>query len=149
MMLIFDHDQLLPPEELARVADASLPLIRRMVARGCPTNNGRLSYSAFAHWATNHYAEVLRDFGVETFPASGHYSESSQFWTLRPVAEWDLHEEDGWLAVGGTGADGILWTLRRGEVGVFAYYPIDREFIWKASDAGSLISGWEGGEIKV
>jgi hypothetical protein len=149
MMLIFDHDQLLTPEEMGRLADASLPLIRRMIAGGCPTNNGRLSYSAFVRWTMTHFTEVLREFAVETFPASGHYSQTSQFWILRPVAEWDLHEDDGRLDVGGPGCDGISWALRRGEAGVFAYYPIDAEFLWKAADAASLVSGWEGGEIKV
>jgi hypothetical protein len=148
MMLIFDHDQLLAPEELASLADASLPFIRRLIAGGCPTTNGKLSYSTLVGWAGAHFVEVLPEYAVEGFPVTGYLSEAAQYWVLRPVAEWVLHEEGGWLDVGGPGVDGISWALRSGEAGVFAYYPIDAEFVWKAADAASLVSGWEGGEIK-
>jgi hypothetical protein len=148
-MLIFDHNQFFMPDELARLTDSSLPFFRRMIAGGCPTSDGKLSYSAFVSWVAKHYAEVLRDFRVETFPANGHYSEQSQFWLLRPVVEWALNENDSWLDIGGPGVDGISWALRRGARGVFAYYPIDAEFAWKADDAQSLVSGWEAGSIWV
>jgi hypothetical protein len=147
MMLIFNHDQPLAPEEITRLADASPSLVRRAMAGGCPTKDGRLSYSAFAGWVMAHYRKVLNDFAVETFPASGYYSELDQFWILRPVLEWVLHEEEAWLDVGGPGCDGIAWALRRGQDGVFAYYPIGGEFVWKAVDAPSLIWGWQDGKI--
>jgi len=148
-MLIFNHEQPLAPEELACLADASLPFIRRIIAGGCPTITGKLSYSTFAIWAGPHVAAVLPEYAVARFPVSGYFSQATQYWVLRPVTEWALHEEDGWLDVGGPGVDGISWALKRGEDGIFAYYPIGGEFVWKAAGAASLLSGWEAGTVKV
>jgi hypothetical protein len=149
MILIFNDDQLLPPEELARLAGASFPLIRRMIAGGCPTVDGKLSYSGFLSWAAAHYTTALPDFQVGSFPACGYHCDLAQQWMVRPVSEWELHEEDGWLDVGGPGVDGISWALRRGEDGVFAYYPIEREFVWKAADGASLLSAWQHGTLSI
>jgi len=148
-MLTFNHEQPLAPEELARLADASLPFIRRSIAGGCPTITGKLSYSTFVRWAGPHVAAVLPEYAVARFPVGGYFSQATQYWVLRPVTEWALHEEDGWLDVGGPGVDGISWALKRGEDGIFAYYPISADFVWKAADAASLVSGWEAGHIKL
>jgi hypothetical protein len=81
-------------------------------------------------------------------PREGYFSETEQNWLLRPAAEWMLRD-DAWLEVGGPGVDGISFVLKKEEDGVFAYYPIERAFVWKAKDGASLISGWIAGTITV
>ena len=90
-------------------------------------------------------------FGFQTrgIPEEGFFSAGEQNWLLRPRAEWKLHEKDGWLEVGGAGVDGISFALKKDTDGVFAYYPIDRVFVWKAKDGASLVSGWLNGSITV
>jgi hypothetical protein len=90
------------------------------------------------------------DFPTDSIRPAGYYSQRDQYWLLRPSDEWKLLEaEDNWLEVGGPGVDGISFVLKRGEQGVFAYYPIEREFVWKARDAESLIAGWLASTISV
>ncbi len=93
---------------------------------------------------------AFADFSTTGVPEAGYYSESTQYWLIRPKAEWELHEEDGgWLAIGGPGTDGISWALKKDQEGIFAFYPIEGEFVWKAKDVTSLVSGWNDGRIFV
>ena len=92
---------------------------------------------------------AFEGYSIGQIPEAGFYSATEQYWLLRPSAEWKLHEEGCWLEVGGPGVDGISFALKKAEEGVFAYYPIDREFVWKAKDGASLISGWLDGSITV
>jgi hypothetical protein len=79
----------------------------------------------------------------------GYYSESEHSWLVRPREEWEVHDGGSWLGIGGPGVDGISWALRKGEEGVFAHYPIEKRFEWKAKDVESLIAGWIQGQITV
>lgn len=88
-------------------------------------------------------------FSISGFPEAGFYSAKDQYWLIRPKVDWKLRDEGIWLEVGGPGVDGISFALKKEEEGVFAYYPVDREFAWKAKDGASLISGWLEGSITV
>jgi hypothetical protein len=101
----------------------------------------------FIVWRKN--MSAFEGFAVHLIPEGGFYSTTEQNWLLRPSADWKLHEEGSWLEVGGPGVDGISFALRKECGGVFAYYPLGREFVWKAKDGASLISGWVDGSITV
>ena len=88
-------------------------------------------------------------YATDTLPQEGFFSPAEQNWLLRPMSEWVLHEEEGWLEVGSAGVDGISFAVRKSTRGIFAFYPIDRAFEWKAPDGPSLISGWLEGRITV
>lgn len=89
------------------------------------------------------------NFCTSILPREGYYSEAEYNWLLRPSDKWEIRDEGAWLEVGGPGVDGISFALRRGEEGIFAYYPFDGEFVWKAKDGESLVAGWIAGTIKV
>ena len=82
-------------------------------------------------------------------PPEGCYSPSGQHWTIVPRTEYNYDAERGWLRIGGPGVDRIEFGLLRGREGVFAYYPIEGEYVLKAASATELIAGWLGGTIKV
>ena len=79
----------------------------------------------------------------------GYYSTAEHHWLIRPQDEWETRNAGQWLEIGGSGVDGISWALRRDEEGVFAHYPIEDRFEWKAKDVESLIAGWFSGQITV
>ena len=82
-------------------------------------------------------------------PAEGCFSPTDQYWIIRPLAEFRHDEERGWLCIGGPGVDGIEFGVLREKEGVFAHYPIEDEFVWKAASAKHLFTGWLSGEITV
>ena len=88
-------------------------------------------------------------FDVTGVPADGYYSPTEQYWLVRPKDDWAVRDNGRWLEIGGPGVDGISWALKRGENGVFAYYPIENLFLWKAKDVESLLVGWRDGDITV
>jgi len=89
------------------------------------------------------------DFQKHTVPTEGYFSIAEQNWLLRPREEWVLRDGGLWLEVGSAGVDGIAFALRKGMSGIFAFYPIDNEFVWKADDGSALIAGWLSGSITV
>ena len=82
-------------------------------------------------------------------PPEGCYSPTEQYWTVRPRAEYEYDPERGWLCIGGPGVDGIEFGILHGRKGVFAYYPITHEYVFKAQSATELFTRWLSGEIKV
>ena len=45
--------------------------------------------------------------------------------------------------------DGIDWGYRRGQAGLWAWYPTDGEFLWLAPTVEALLQGWLAGTITV
>lgn len=82
-------------------------------------------------------------------PIEGCYSPAERYWTILPRAEYRYDAERGWLCIGGPGVGGIEFGVLRDRKGVFAYYPIDNEYLLKAASATDLFTGWWSGEIKV
>ena len=82
-------------------------------------------------------------------PTEGCYSPSECYWAIRPRDQYRYDAERGWLSIGGPGVDGIEFGLLRDRRGVFAFYPVSGENVWKADSATRLMSGWMSGEIKV
>jgi hypothetical protein len=82
-------------------------------------------------------------------PPEGYYSGAEQCWTIRPRIEYTYDTQRGWLWIGGPGVDGIQFGLLKGRKGVFAYYPIGGDYVWKADSVSKLMVGWMNGEITV
>jgi hypothetical protein len=82
-------------------------------------------------------------------PPEGCYSQKEQYWTIRPRNEYRYDVQRGWLCIGGPGVDGIEFGLLEGRKGVFAYYPIGRDYVWKAASVAELMNGWLSGAVTV
>lgn len=147
MRITFPPDVDYPPEQLSKMSGIDYPFMQHMLRAGCPTTDERLSENAFNEWTTEHYIEALSGFDVTTLPEHGYFSERDQYWILAPVLEWSLRGD--WLAVGGPGVDGIEWAVRRGQPGLFAFYPIDQEFVAVAESAHDLITRWTSGALRL
>ena len=63
----------------------------------------------------------------------------------------EVYEDDelGLLVIGSPGCDGIVWGYRPESVGIWAWYPIDREFFLVAPNVEDLVQGWSTGRITV
>jgi hypothetical protein len=80
---------------------------------------------------------------------SGWFDESGEYWYIEPATRVTEDADVGLLVIGGPGVDGILWGYRKAMPGVWAYYPIDGEFVWLAESATALRQGYASGEITV
>jgi hypothetical protein len=79
----------------------------------------------------------------------GVWSESEQ---LHLIVEADeVLERPGldFLVIGRPGVDGIEFGYRKRHDGIWAYYPISREFSHIASSINTLVEGWFAGSIKI
>jgi hypothetical protein len=61
----------------------------------------------------------------------------------------EVLDEISLLAVGGPGVDGIPWGYRRGEPGLWAYYPIEMEFTYVAATVTALVETWASGKLRL
>jgi len=82
-------------------------------------------------------------------PREGVYSQSEQYWIVRPIAEWEELEVCGWTSIGGPGVDGIGFCCNTQDDGIYAYFPIEGNFELIAKSVPDLIEGWDSGRIKV
>ena len=98
--------------------------------------------------------EHLRDykcadyFGSEQFRL-GVWSESEQLHLIVAAGEIAELRDLEFLVVGRPGVDGIEFGYRKNHDGIWAYYPISREFSQVASSVSGLVEGWFAGSIKV
>ena len=81
--------------------------------------------------------------------ANGFYHDESYLQLIYPEKELKEKKEIGFLVVGSAGADGIEFGYKKGEKGIWVYYPIDNKFEYVADSLEALIEGWCSGEIKV
>ena len=81
--------------------------------------------------------------------AEGIYDEASQYQYIydRGAIEIDKERED--LVIGSAGAGGIYFCFRKYKPGLWAYYPIDERYEFKAQTLAELVEGWFDGRIKV
>lgn len=96
----------------------------------------------------------LRDFFCDDYLASswaehGYWDGASQLMLVVPARERLLRPELDFLAVGRPGVDGIEFGYRRGRRGVWAYYPIEREFVLVAETIADLIDGYTSSRIRL
>ena len=91
--------------------------------------------------------EIPDGLDLHDAPPEGYYSDYIQYWVIRPQAEWEYDAEREWLCLGGPGVDGLEFGIRKGQAGVFAYYPIDDDYVQKAPSVPELIRGLLDGSI--
>ena len=90
----------------------------------------------------------LREFHCDDYFASpwaeeGYWDEPAQLMLVVPVGEHELRREIDFLVIGRPGVDGIEFGYRRGERGIWAYYPVERRFAAVAETIADLIhNGW-------
>jgi hypothetical protein len=89
------------------------------------------------------------DYFASAWAESGFRCEMSQFTVVTPAAEVEELPQVGFLAVGRAGADGIRFGYRAGRPGVWAYYPIGREFEPVAPSVAELVRRWVAGDVRL
>lgn len=89
------------------------------------------------------------DYFASEWAGTGYWCAPSQLVVVFRAADIQELPEIGFLAVGRPGADGILFGYRSGEPGVWAYYPIDREFEPVAPSVASLVRRWTDGLVRL
>jgi len=117
------------------------------------------SLAWLSSWAlgTTMYMEIpaaFRDYRCGDYFASerfvrGVWSEREQL-DLIVAADKVAEQPDlSFLVVGRPGVDGIKFGYRKGQDGIWAYYPIGQEFMLVAPSVSILVDGWLSGSIKV
>ena len=89
------------------------------------------------------------DYFVEGWAELGHFDERSQTLVITPLAEIYEDAGIGFFAVGRSGCDGIDFGYRRGYTGLWAYYPIGREWQYMATSVAQLVEAWCSGRLRV
>jgi hypothetical protein len=93
--------------------------------------------------------EIPEGFDLNDAPGDGFYSTIEQYWTISPRSEWKHDPERQWICLGGPGVDRIEFGVRKGIPGVFAYYPTEDDYVFKAALVSELIRNWCDGTISV
>jgi hypothetical protein len=76
-------------------------------------------------------------------------ADATGFIFVLPRQEVYEYDELGLLVIGSPGCDGIVWGYRRGRMGIWAWYPTDREFVPVAASVEDLVEGWTIGRISL
>ncbi len=92
------------------------------------------------------------DYFASPFAENGHWCEPSQLWIIVPATQIEERtDSDGaplhFLRIGDAGVDGISFGYRIGHLGVWAYYPIDNDFVFLASSVEELVQLWDSGSL--
>ena len=87
-------------------------------------------------------------FGFERY-LRGIWSESEQLEFIVSAEKVLEHPEIQFLVVGRPGVDGIEFGYRKGQHGIWAFYPISREFSLVAPNLDALLDGWRSGSIRI
>jgi hypothetical protein len=87
-------------------------------------------------------------FSSERF-VRGVCSETEQLDLIVAADRVAEHLGLSFLVIGRPGVDGIEFGYRKGHDGIWAYYPISREFSLVAPSVAELVDGWLSGAIRV
>ena len=79
----------------------------------------------------------------------GHFCEASQTWVIVPLSEAYENCEEDFFEIGRSGCDGIDFGFRKTLRGLWAYYPIDRDFKFMAESVTELVSAWCSSQLSV
>ena len=96
-------------------------------------------------WLDYHCEDYFREGWCER----GHLDEASHTLVFAPLTEAYENPEIEFFVVGTSGWDGIDFGYRRGQAGLWAYYPIEREFKFMAPTVAELVEGWCSGRLSV
>jgi hypothetical protein len=89
------------------------------------------------------------DYFSSPLAQTGWFDVDGQYWYVEPVERLVEDAELHFLVIGGPGVDGIRWGYRRGERGVWAFFPIEAEFRLLAPSVADLVEGYGSGRITV
>jgi hypothetical protein len=89
------------------------------------------------------------DYFASPWAERGYWVEPAQLKLVVPVAEHELSSDQDFLVIGRPGVDGIEFGYRRGQRGIWAYYPIERRYVAIAETTADLIDGYTSGRITV
>ena len=89
------------------------------------------------------------DYFGENWSERGHFDEASQTLVIAPLEQAYEDAEIEFFAVGRSGWDGIDFGYRKGHSGLWAFYPIGREFRYMAATVADLVAGWCSGRLSV
>jgi hypothetical protein len=79
----------------------------------------------------------------------GHFDEEAQLQVIVPLSEAYEEQDIGFFAIGRSGCGGIDFGYRKGLSGLWAYYPIDQDFLLMAPTIADLVEGWCSGRLSV
>jgi len=97
-----------------------------------------------------HLPSELRDTGcLDYFKdyQAGRYDEEGYAWFVLPVEDVYINDESGGLVIGSPGVDGIEFCFRPNHSGVWAFYPINGEWLHVADTMKEFESKWTANEI--
>lgn len=89
------------------------------------------------------------DYFGDGWAENGHYDSASHCWLIERLSELHPEQRLGFFAVGGPGMDGVRFGYRYGHHGIWAHYPLEDRFVFKAPSLAALIDGWRTGAITV
>lgn len=80
-----------------------------------------------------------------------YYCKDSLIYVVLPADSIILDESKDWLIIGHPGVDGIQFRVKSDQLdnAVYAFYPIDNEYVKVADSVAHLILKWKAGEISV
>jgi hypothetical protein len=89
------------------------------------------------------------DYFQSSLAERGWWDEGGQYWYIEPAERVREDTALELLIIGGPGVDGIRWGYRKGQRGIWAHYPIERELVLLAASAAELREGYGSGRITV
>jgi hypothetical protein len=90
-----------------------------------------------------------QDYFAEGWAENGSYDENSHAWVVSPFRELTDEQQFGFVAIGAPGVDGIRFCYRYGYQGLWAFYPIRKQFEFVAPTVRELVKAWSSGQIRV
>jgi hypothetical protein len=89
------------------------------------------------------------DYFDSEWAEQGYWDEPSQLMLIVPAVDVKERPELSLLVIGRPGVDGIEFGYRLGQQGLWAYYPIDREFVVVSVSVKQLVESFLSGELSV
>ena len=89
------------------------------------------------------------DYFAGGWASRGHFDDYSQTLVIAPITKAYEDRTSGFFAIGRSGSDGIDFCYRLGYKGLWAYYPIEKEFRFMAPTVAELVAAYCSGELKV
>jgi hypothetical protein len=87
------------------------------------------------------------DYLASEWATRGCWDESCQLMLIVPTTEVEERPELSFLVVGNAGVDGIEIGYRAGLPGLWAYYPIDQEFVSVDQSVNELVERFHSGKL--
>jgi hypothetical protein len=87
------------------------------------------------------------DYFEGAWAQEGYFDDVSQTLVIAPLDETYVVEESDFFAVGRSGGAGIDFGYRKNHSGLWAFYPIGKEFKFMADNIRVLVDEWCSGRL--